>query len=164
MREGCNTHRDASQQAARSGGERLCCSRARVGDVRSGRGRVRESRQAVEHAGYPTTLPPAGTAESGVTRAERDAGLEEFCRRLVVSALLAVMVVAHSLTRRPLQLDNWQWLAFQLVAPAVVWDAWSFRRAAFANARHRATTMDTLSSLRVPVPEAGSRERAIRWR
>lgn len=72
-----------------------------------------------------------------MTRAERDAGLEEFRRRLVVSALPAGPVVALSLARLPLQLDNRQWHAFQLATPAVVGDAWSFR---------------------------GSRERAIRWR
>ena len=93
--------------------------------------------EAVEHAGFHTALPPAGTAEPGVTRAERDAGLEEFRRRLVVSALPAGPAVALSLARLPLQLDNRQWHAFQLATPAVVGDAWSFR---------------------------GSRERAIRWR
>ena len=49
----------------------------------------------------------------------------------------------------PLQFDNWQWLALQLATPVVVWGAWPFHRAAWANLRHGAATMDTLISLGV---------------
>ncbi len=49
----------------------------------------------------------------------------------------------------PLQFDNWQWLALQLATPVVLWGAWPFHRAAWANLRHGAATMDTLVSLGV---------------
>ena len=47
------------------------------------------------------------------------------------------------------QFKNWQWLALALSAPVVTWGAWPFHRAALMNARHRATTMDTLISIGV---------------
>jgi P-type Cu+ transporter len=48
-----------------------------------------------------------------------------------------------------LQFDNWQWLALQLATPVVVWGAWPFHRAAWANAKHATATMDTLISVGV---------------
>jgi Cu+-exporting ATPase len=47
------------------------------------------------------------------------------------------------------QFTNWQWLALTLASPVVVWGALPFHRAAWANARHGAATMDTLISLGV---------------
>jgi P-type Cu+ transporter len=49
----------------------------------------------------------------------------------------------------PLQFENWQWLSLALAAPVVVWGAWPFHRAAWANAKHGSATMDTLISLGV---------------
>ena len=69
-------------------------------------------------------------------------------QRLVVSALLSAPVLLMSMVR-PLQFDNWQWLALTLTAPVAVWGAWPFHRAAWMNLRHRSTTMDTLVSLGV---------------
>jgi Cu+-exporting ATPase len=46
-----------------------------------------------------------------------------------------------------LQFDNWQWLALNLATPVVLWGAWPFHRAAWANLRHGAATMDTLISV-----------------
>ncbi len=48
-----------------------------------------------------------------------------------------------------LQFDNWQWLAFALASPVVVWGAWPFHKAAWTNLRHGAATMDTLISVGV---------------
>ena len=48
-----------------------------------------------------------------------------------------------------LQFDNWQWLSLQLATPVVLWGAWPFHRAAWANLKHGAATMDTLVSLGV---------------
>ncbi len=42
---------------------------------------------------------------------------------------------------------GWQWLMVAIAAPVVTWAAWPFYQAAFRNARHRTTTMDTLVSL-----------------
>ncbi len=46
-----------------------------------------------------------------------------------------------------LQFTYWQWASLTLAAPVVVWAAWPFHRAAWANLRHGTATMDTLISL-----------------
>ena len=46
-----------------------------------------------------------------------------------------------------LQFDNWQWLSLQLATPVVLWGAWPFHRAAWANLKHATATMDTLISV-----------------
>ena len=67
--------------------------------------------------------------------------------RLVVAVALTVPVllltmVLPSFTASP-------WLQFALATPVVFWCAWPFHRAAAINARHLASTMDTLVSLGV---------------
>lgn len=47
----------------------------------------------------------------------------------------------------PFQFDNWQWLSLTLASPVVVWGGLPFHRAAWANLRHGAATMDTLISV-----------------
>ncbi|NKX51444.1 copper-translocating P-type ATPase [Arthrobacter deserti] len=47
------------------------------------------------------------------------------------------------------QFPHWGWAALLLSAPVVFWSAWPFHRAAAVNARHLASTMDTLVSLGV---------------
>ena len=69
-------------------------------------------------------------------------------RRLIVSAVLAAPVMALSMVPA-LQVPGWQWLAFALATPVVVWGAWPFHVAAARNLRHGAATMDTLISLGV---------------
>ena len=66
--------------------------------------------------------------------------------RLTASIVLGVPVVLVSMFA-VLQFANWQWYAMAFSAPVVTWGAWPFHRAALMNARHRATTMDTLISL-----------------
>ena len=46
-----------------------------------------------------------------------------------------------------LQFTYWQWASLALAAPVIVWGALPFHRAAWANLRHGAATMDTLISL-----------------
>ena len=48
-----------------------------------------------------------------------------------------------------LHFAGWQWLALALSTPVVLWGAWPFHRAALANLRHGAATMDTLISVGV---------------
>ena len=100
--------------------------------------------EAVEAAGYQAVLPsaeasgpPAGVDETGQLR-----------RRLVLSAGLSVPVLALSMIPA-LQFDHWQWLALQLATPVIVWGAWPFHRAAWANLKHATATMDTLISVGV---------------
>jgi Cu+-exporting ATPase len=67
-------------------------------------------------------------------------------QRLLVSTALAVPVIVLAMIPSA-QFRNWQWLSLMLAAPVVIWGAWPFHRAAWANLRHRAATMDTLISL-----------------
>ncbi|OSZ57310.1 copper-translocating P-type ATPase [Streptomyces pharetrae CZA14] len=75
-----------------------------------------------------------------------DPELSALRQRLAVSALLAVPVVLLAMVPA-LQFDNWQWLSLTLAAPVVVWGGLPFHRAAWTNARHAASTMDTLVSV-----------------
>ncbi len=100
--------------------------------------------EAVEAAGYSAVLP---TGEAGGHEAERGED-DPLRRRLVVSALLSLPLLPISMIPA-LQFDNWQWLALNLATPVVVWGAWPFHRAAWANLRHGTATMDTLVSVGV---------------
>ncbi|MBS1860100.1 MAG: copper-translocating P-type ATPase [Actinobacteria bacterium] len=102
--------------------------------------------EAVEAVGYQASLPSA-EAEPGAAADEEDSSAP-LRRRLVISALLSAPVLVLSMVP-PLQFDNWQWLALQLATPVVIWGAWPFHRAAWANLRHGAATMDTLISVGV---------------
>ncbi|MEV6875345.1 heavy metal translocating P-type ATPase [Amycolatopsis sp. NPDC051128] len=100
--------------------------------------------EQVEAAGYGATLPspktetPEAVEEEDPTRALR--------QRLVVSASLSLPVVVLAMVPA-LQFTYWQWISLTLAAPVLVWGAWPFHRAAWANLRHGAATMDTLISL-----------------
>jgi Cu+-exporting ATPase len=103
----------------------------------------------VESAGYTARLPqaPGAAAASDTDDAAAPADSTEPLRnRLVVSAVLAVPVVAFAMVPA-LQFDAWQWLSLTLAAPVVIWGAWPFHRAAWANLRHGTATMDTLISV-----------------
>ncbi|MEU5168510.1 heavy metal translocating P-type ATPase [Streptomyces mutomycini] len=93
------------------------------------------------HAAGPTGDGPHDTAE----RAADDA-LPALRQRLRVSAVLAVPVVLMAMIPA-LQFDNWQWLSLTLASPVVIWGGLPFHRAAWANLRHGAATMDTLVSI-----------------
>ena len=56
-------------------------------------------------------------------------------------------------------------LALTLAAPVVVWGALPFHRAAWANARHAAATMDTLmmGNLRFSPKRSSSSRRCVRF-
>ncbi|MEU9155604.1 heavy metal translocating P-type ATPase [Streptomyces sp. NPDC048417] len=103
----------------------------------------------VERTGYTAEEPappePAREPEPQA-RAERDPELAALRHRLLVSALLAAPVVLLAMVPA-WQFDNWQWLSLTLAAPVVVWGGLPFHRAAWANARHGAATMDTLVSV-----------------
>lgn len=91
----------------------------------------------VEDAGLPAgTGFPAATAAPSLRP------------RLVVAAVLTVPVFAISMIPA-FQFPNWGWVAAILALPVVAWAAWPFHRAAAINARHLASTMDTLVSIGV---------------
>jgi Cu+-exporting ATPase len=100
---------------------------------------------AVESAGYQAVLPSTDRSDAGEAETDETAPLR---RRLIVSALLSVPVLLIAMIPA-LQFDNWQWLSLQLATPVVLWGAWPFHRAAWANLKHATATMDTLISVGV---------------
>ena len=71
---------------------------------------------------------------------------DQLGRRWRVSAVLTVPLLLVSMVPA-LQFPGWQWFAFLVASIVVLWGGKPFHRAAWQNARHRATTMDTLVSL-----------------
>ena len=95
---------------------------------------------AVEATGYTAASPMESldVVQAGETRTLK--------RRLVAAVALSAPLVVLAMVP-PLQFAGWEWLAFALAAPVVVWAGWPFHRAAVLNARHLAATMDTLISI-----------------
>ncbi|WP_432512588.1 heavy metal translocating P-type ATPase [Kineococcus sp. SYSU DK001] len=106
---------------------------------------VAEAIAVVEKTGYTAALPAPDPEPAAP---QEDPATTELGRRLAVTAALGLPVLLLSMVPA-LQFANWQWLAFALTSPVVVWGAWPFHRAAVVNARHGAATMDTLVSLGV---------------
>ena len=69
-------------------------------------------------------------------------------RRALVSALLTVPVLVLAMVPT-LDSTSGRWAQLLLATPVVLWAAWPFHRAAAVNARHGASTMDTLVSIGV---------------
>ncbi len=93
---------------------------------------------AVEAAGYHART----SADAGPTE-DRARALRT---RLAVAIASTVPLTALTMIP-PLQFEGWEWLAFALATPVVLWAGLGFHRAAALNARHRAATMDTLISI-----------------
>ena len=104
----------------------------------------------IEAAGYGAALPQAAEPSDAQDASAVDDSPElvEMRQRLIVCSALSIPVVLMAMVP-PLQFDNWQWLALTLASPVAVWGAWPFHVAAWKNARHRTTTMDTLVSVGV---------------
>ena len=90
----------------------------------------------VRRAGYDAALPVPSGREAAPPRPVR----------LVVAAVLSVPVVVWGMApaTRP---AGWEWWSLLLSGVVVWWSGWQFHRAAAVNARHGASTMDTLVSL-----------------
>src|SRR6516165_655590 len=93
---------------------------------------------AAADLGYAVPPPEASDPEADEQR--------ELLPRLVVAVALTIPVVAISMVPG-LQVAGWEWVAFALSTPVILWSAWPFHRVTLLNLRHRATTMDTLVSL-----------------
>lgn len=115
----------------------------------------------VNAAGYRATVRapkrPAPPADAAVNHTPAEAADEDHLShgtaarlrpRLMVAAALTVPVFLISMVPT-FQFANWGWVAAALALPVVTWAAWPFHRAAAINARHLASTMDTLVSLGV---------------
>ena len=96
--------------------------------------------------GTGSLAAPGPSTRESTKDADAARHVAELRHRLVVSTALTVPVALMSMVPAA-QFDNWQWLALTLASPVVVWGGWPFHRAAWMNARHRATTMDTLISV-----------------
>ena len=105
----------------------------------------------IEATGYTAALPAPPVTDSPHHDAGENAPLDEAAalrQRLIICAVLTLPVLLMSMIPA-LQFTNWQWLALTLASPVVVWGALPFHKAAWANARHGAATMDTLISVGV---------------
>ncbi|MFE6053148.1 heavy metal translocating P-type ATPase [Kitasatospora sp. NPDC056446] len=102
----------------------------------------------VERTGYTAELPPppAPAAEPADGTGAAPDRPDPLLDRLLTSTVLSVPVVLLSMLPA-LQFTNWQWLAFALTGPVVVYGGLPFHRAAWTNLKHGAATMDTLVSL-----------------
>jgi len=111
---------------------------------------------AVEQAGYAAEQVSRagrgghapGGALAGPDADRRDAAYLR--RRLIVAVIffvplsdLSVLLSLFPAYRFP----GWQWVLAALALPVALWAAWPFHRAALANARRGASSMDTLVSL-----------------
>ncbi len=117
--------------------------------------------ETVEQAGYGATLrnapgdddasaperPDAMTKVAG-REASSLRSPESLRRRLLVAAAFSAPVFVISMLPG-FQFPHWGWVAAVLSLPVVTWAAWPFHRSAAVNARHLASTMDTLVSLGV---------------
>lgn len=109
--------------------------------------------ETVKSLGYNARLLENTTTE--MLEAEVSERVAMLLTRLTASIVLGLPVVIISMVAT-LQFKNWQWLALALSIPVVTWGAWPFHRAALMNARHRATTMDTLISIGIIASTAWS--------
>ncbi|MGB2757373.1 MAG: heavy metal translocating P-type ATPase [Acidimicrobiia bacterium] len=100
----------------------------------------------VEATGYSARLPTVVAASKPMSNTDADDSTRALRERLMWSTILAVPVIAMAMIPA-LQFDAWQWLSLTLAAPVVTWGALPFHRAAWANLRHAAATMDTLISI-----------------
>ena len=93
-----------------------------------------------------------GYGASEVTRDAHDhmnhevAPADVLRRRLMIVWPLVLPVILLSMIPA-LQFTGWQWVALVLATPVVLWGALPFHRAAWTNAKHGASTMDTLVSV-----------------
>ncbi|MEA2183186.1 MAG: P-type Cu+ transporter [Solirubrobacteraceae bacterium] len=97
--------------------------------------------EVVEQAGYQAILPATDDQAAAVPDP-----VEDLRRRLSFAAIASLPLLALGMIPA-LQFDNWQWISMQLATPVLVWAAWPFHKAAWANLRHGTATMDTLISL-----------------
>lgn len=102
----------------------------------------------VEKTGYTAKLPPPPQppGDDPAEHAQPVDELRALRTRLFTSIVLSVPVVLLAMVPA-WQFTYWQWLSLTLAAPVVVWGGLPFHRAAWANLRHGAATMDTLISM-----------------
>ena len=100
----------------------------------------------VNAAGYKATVRTVRAR--GAAEAPAGSAAATLKQRLVLAAALTIPVFVLSMLPA-VQFPHWGWVAAALALPVVSWAAWPFHRAAAVNARHLASTMDTLVSIGV---------------
>ena len=103
----------------------------------------------VEKTGYTAVVPaPKGGSKKTAPGDADDADPElvSLRHRLIGSIVLTVPVIAMAMIPA-LQFTYWQWASLALAAPVILWGAWPFHKAAWANLKQGAATMDTLISM-----------------
>ncbi|WP_010147414.1 heavy metal translocating P-type ATPase [Serinicoccus profundi] len=104
----------------------------------------------VEKTGYGATPLDDATGPGRTPAMTHDVvGHDSLRQRMVVASALALIVaVLHMVppVRESLGMVG-HWAQFLLTLPVYLWAAWPFHRAAAINARHGASTMDTLVSV-----------------
>lgn len=102
----------------------------------------------VEKTGYGAELIPDTTTPGSQAPqdAMAEAELDSLRRRLIVSAVLSVPVIALAMVPA-WQFDYWGWVSLALTLPVVLWAGWPFHKATWQNLKHGSVTMDTLISL-----------------
>ena len=98
-----------------------------------------------------SSAPVAAAEDSrparGTNHAAESAG-SDLKKRLIVASIFTLPLFIISMIPGA-QFPHWGWVALVLATPVVFWSAWPFHRAAAINARHLASTMDTLVSIGV---------------
>ncbi|WP_394940474.1 heavy metal translocating P-type ATPase [Psychromicrobium sp. YIM B11713] len=109
--------------------------------------------EAVNSTGYQATVHHSGQHheqhaghEGGEDHMAHGGTAEELKPRLILAIILTVPVLLISMIPA-FHFPGWGWVAAALSLPVVTWSAWSFHKAAAINARHLASTMDTLVSI-----------------
>lgn len=100
--------------------------------------RVADLIAVVENSGYLATLPDPELPE-----VDRAAKLRT---KVIGAAVLGVPVILLAMVPA-WQFPGWQWVSLALTVPVFGWAGWQFHHSAWVNAKHGATTMDTLISL-----------------
>ncbi len=102
----------------------------------------------IEKTGYTASLALSARHRTDPDREPNGAVSEllSLRNRLLGAIVLSVPVIALAMLPA-LQFTYWQWASLVLASPVVVWAAWPFHKAAWANLRHGAATMDTLISV-----------------
>ena len=99
----------------------------------------------VERTGYTAHVPRPADLRAAPAPDAEGAEVRRLRTRLWISVALAVPVVVLAMVPA-WQFTYWQWLSAILATPVVAYGALPFHRAAWANLRHGAATMDTLIS------------------
>ncbi|CAN5529245.1 heavy metal translocating P-type ATPase [soil metagenome] len=114
-------------------------------ELRAGTVGVEDLLRTVRDTGYTAAVSTEESSSAAADEETRVAG--DYRRRLLVAAPLSVLVAVLAMAPGIPDDPAVRWLELALATPVVLWSGWPFHRAAAVNARHGASTMDTLVSI-----------------